>query len=69
MSTAVLINLALDAVFKGIELVSGMIAKAKQDAELTPEQETQIRGRQQELIRLAPHWQIDPDPVPPVEPS
>lgn len=64
-----IIMLGLDGLEKLTTLVVGLISKAKQDAELTPEQEQVVYARQRSLVATADHWKIDPDPTTPVEPS
>jgi len=62
MTSFQLILLAMDGVGKLTELIVGMINKAKQDHELTPDEEAVIYTKQHEILANAAHWRIEPDP-------
>lgn len=58
------VMLAFAAAEQAILLVQKLTAVARQNAELTPEQEQSIHDRQQALIQTSSHWQVEPDPEP-----
>lgn len=54
-----IIFLAISGAEVAIKLVNSLIARAKQNAELTPEQEAEVDKRHKELMSQA-HWQVEP---------
>lgn len=62
MKTFQLIMLGITGVEASIKLLNELLSTARRRAELTPEEEAQIRQKQNEAMSQA-HWQIEPDPT------
>jgi len=56
-----LIMLALSGLESAIKLTTGLMAAAKQKAELTPSEEADLLMRQTHIMAQA-HWRVEPDP-------
>lgn len=61
MGTAEAILLAIGAASQLAKLIESLISKAKQDHELTPEEEAAIDTAKAALYSQS-HWQVRPDP-------